>query len=93
MCRYHQHSVDKIVIVTNKNCSACFMKKSWDDNVKEKEKKVLFTPCVSSPFVPAKKHKPTSKIYPTISPSLSLVFKQQVYCLPGVTGVTGVTKG
>lgn len=48
------------MIVTNRNCSVCFMKKS---NMKEIEKKPVPTP---SPFVPAKKHKSTGKEYPTI---------------------------
>ena len=54
------------MIVTNKNCSACFMKKSCGDNMKEKEKKPAPTSCVPLPFVPAKKHKPTGKEYPTV---------------------------
>ena len=66
MRRYQQHTMDKIVTVTNKNCSACFTKELWDENKKEKEKKVVPTPCVLSPFVPAKKHKSTGKKYTTI---------------------------
>lgn len=60
--RYQRHTVDRVVVVTNKNCSTCFMKKSWNDNMKEKN--VNPTPCLSSPFVPAKKHKPTSEKCP-----------------------------
>jgi len=61
MHRYQQCTVDKIVIVTNKNCAACFMKKPLDGDVKEKEKKMVQTPGISSPFVPAKKQKPSSE--------------------------------
>lgn len=55
-------------MVTDKDCSVCFVKKSWDDIVKEKEKKKPSTSCLSSPFVSAKKkHKPSSKNCQTIS--------------------------
>ena len=45
------------MIVTNKNCSACFMKKSGDGSIKEM--KPTPSPCILTPVVPTKKHKPT----------------------------------
>ena len=63
VCRYQQHAVDKVVIVTNKNCSTSFTRKSWDDSMKEKDKKVVAAAYVPSPLMPAKKHKPSSKNY------------------------------
>lgn len=68
LCRYQDSSVDKIVTVTNKNCTDCF-NNTWENSEKDKEKKPAPTPCVSSPFVPAKKQKLTSEKY------------QQVYLL------------
>jgi len=35
------------------------MKKPLDGDMKEKEKKVVHTPVISSPFAPAKKQKPS----------------------------------
>ena len=82
------------MIVTNKNRSTCFTRKSWNGNegyVKEKEKKMAATPCLLSPLMPAKKRKSTSKnIIINISMILlSVVFKWQACCHREITGVVG----